>query len=554
MAGQAEGICMQFETALKPELAQRWRAVGEWRDETFFGILAARAVKHPSREVFVDGEARITYGELKDKVERCAAFLQKIGIGRGDVVTIQLPNRIAFPVVFVALELIGAIANKVNPDFRVRELDYILRFSRSRAFVCPASFKGFDYVGMAHQLREAIPGLTHMIVSGGDIDGGWNLERGIATTPPLPSGDRVCMSADEVFRMAFTSGTTGDPKCVLHSFNSTLPAVRQINADMGVSERDVQLVYLPVCLNWGYLCLLQTIVSGSRAVLLERFSAKAALDLIGRERVTYIATAPASIVAILNEPDLAHCDVSSLRVVITGGASAAIETIRDYQARMPGHLIELYGMLETGFHTYTRFSDDPTRVNGTIGRVVSSMELKILDEGGGEVPRGEVGEIAALGPSVHLGYHANAAANAEAFTADGWFRTGDLGRVVDAAGNVEIVGRRKEIINRGGKKFFPREVEEILYTHPKVMHAAMVGVADARLGERNCLCVIPKAGQTVTLAEMIGHLKGQLADYKLPEELHIVEDLPFTATGKLRRHALAERIAKERARGAPPAT
>ncbi len=541
---------MQFETVLKPELARRWRAAGEWRDDTFFQILAARAEAHTDREVFVDGEARITYGALKDKVERCAAFLRQIGIGRGDVVTIQLPNRIAFPVVFFALELIGAIANKVNPDFRMRELDYILRFSGSRAFVCPASFRGFDYVAMAHRLRETIPGLTHVIVSGGNIDGGWTLEDGIGATLPLAAEDRVNMSADEIFRMAFTSGTTGNPKCVLHSFNSTLPAVRQINTDMDVTERDVQLVYLPVCLNWGYLCLLQTVVTGSRAVLLERFSAKAALDLIERERVTYIATAPASIVAVLNEPDLADRDVSSLRVVITGGASAAIETIRDYQARMPGHLLELYGMLETGFHTYTRFSDDPTKVNGTIGRVVSSMELKILDEAGHDVPRGEVGEIAALGPSVHLGYHANAAANAESFTADGWFRTGDLGRVVDAAGNVEIVGRRKEIINRGGKKFFPREVEEILYTHPKVMHAAMVGVADARLGERNCLCVIPKGGQTVTLGEMVAHLKGEVADYKLPEELVIVEELPFTATGKLRRHVLAEQVAKGLAGGA----
>ena len=541
---------MRFETVIKPELVQRWRASGEWRDETFFQILEARAEAHPDREVFVDGESRITYGELNDKVDRCAAFLRQIGIGRGDVVTIQLPNRIAFPIVFFALELIGAIANKVNPDFRVRELDYILRFSGSRAFVCPALFKGFDYVGMAHRLREAIPALTHVIVSGGDIDGGWTLERGIATTPPLAAENRVRMSADEIFRMAFTSGTTGDPKCVLHSFNSTLPAVRQINTDMAVTERDVQLVYLPVCLNWGYLCLLQTIVTGGRAVLLERFSATAALDLIEREQVTYIATAPASIVAILNEPDLVNRDASSLRVVITGGASAAIETIRTYQARMPGHLIELYGMLETGFHTYTRFSDDPAKVNGTIGRVVSSMELKILDEAGGDVARGGVGEIAALGPSVHLGYHANPAANAEAFTADGWFRTGDLGRVVDASGNVEIVGRRKEIINRGGKKFFPREVEEILYTHPKIVHAAMVGVADARLGERNCLCVIPKPSQVVTLDEMIGFLKGQVADYKLPEELHILEDLPFTATGKLRRHVLAERVAKGLAGGA----
>ena len=535
---------MKFDPVVRPELAARWRTAGEWRAQTFFEILAAQAEKHADREVFTDAQERITYGALADKVQRCAAFLRHIGIQRGDVVTIQLPNRIAFPVVFFALELIGAVANKVNPDFRVRELDYILRFSGSKAFICPASFKGFDYVGMARQLREAIPALTHVVVSGEAVAGEWNLEKGIEETPPLALRAHVHMSADEIFRMAFTSGTTGNPKCVLHSFNSTLPAVRQINADMGVTENDVQLVYLPVCLNWGYLCLLQTVLSGGRAVLLERFAAKTALDLIQRERITYIATAPASIVAMLNEPGLAGYDVKSLRVVITGGASAAIETIRDYQARMPGHLIELYGMLETGFHTYTRFTDDPAEVNGSIGRVVSSMQLAILDEAGAAVPEGEVGEIAALGPSVHLGYNANPAANAEAFTFDGWFRTGDLGRVVDAAGNVEIVGRRKEIINRGGKKFFPREVEEVLYTHPKVMHAAMVGIADARLGERNFLCVIPKAGQTVTLAEMIAHLKGQVADYKLPEELAIVDELPFTATGKLRRHVLAEQIAK----------
>jgi non-ribosomal peptide synthetase component E (peptide arylation enzyme) len=204
-------------------------------------------------------------------------------------------------------------------------------------------------------------------------------------------------------------------------------------------------------------------------------------------------------------------------------------------------------MLETGYHTYTRFSDDPQKVNGTIGRVVSGMELALLDETGREVPQGAVGEIAARGPSVHLGYHDNPAANAETFTADGWFRSGDLGRYVDADGNVEIVGRRKEIINRGGKKFFPREVEEILYTHPKILHAAIVGIADARLGERNCLCVIPKEGQHLTLAEMVEFLKGQVADYKLPEVLFEVDELPMTPTGKLRRHVLGEQIAKRQA-------
>ena len=352
------------------------------------------------------------------------------------------------------------------------------------------------------------------------------------------------MDPNEIFRMAFTSGTTGDPKCVLHSFNTTLGTVRLLNTDMQVTDKDVLLVYLPVGLNWGYICLLQTIMAGARAVLMERFSARTALEAIQNEHVTYIPTAPASIVSMLNEPSLASFDLSSLRVVITGGASAPIETIREYQQRMSGHLIELYGMLETGFHTYTRFTDDPQKVNGTIGRVAGPMGLRLLDEEGNDVPFGEVGEIAALGPSVHLGYHNNPQANADSFTADGWFRTGDLAKFVDAAGNVQIVGRRKEIINRGGKKFFPREVEEVLYTHPKIMHAAMVGIADARLGERNCLCVIPKSGQQLQLQEVVDFLKGQVADYKLPEMLFEVDELPLTGTGKVRRHILREQMEK----------
>jgi non-ribosomal peptide synthetase component E (peptide arylation enzyme) len=541
---------MAFQTVPWPGLAERYRKSGLWTDQTFFSILAARADSHPGREAFADGAGRITYGELRERVERCAAFLRRIGICRGDVVTIQLPNRIAFPIVFFALELIGAVANKVNPDFRIRELDYILRFSDSRAFVCAREFKGFDYVAMARELRARLPSLSHIVVSGGASDPDakiWSLEGGITANAPLAAAERVIMSSDEIFRMAFTSGTTGDPKCVLHSFNTTLSAVYRLNADMKVTEADVQLIYLPVCLNWGYLCVLQSIVAGGRSILMERFSAREALKLIERESVTYIATAPASIVAILNDPELERFDISSLRVVISGGASAAIETIRSYQARMRGHLIELYGMLETGFHTYTRLTDDPQKVNGTIGRVVSGMELTLLDEAGREVPHGDIGEIAARGPSVHLGYHNNSNANAEAFTADGWFRTGDLGRYVDDDLNVEIVGRRKEIINRGGKKFFPREIEEILYTHPKILHAAMVGIADARLGERNCLCVMPKAGQHLTLSEAVAFLKGQVADYKLPEMLVEVDELPMTPTGKLRRHVLSEQITKRQA-------
>src|SRR3989454_438574 len=269
------------------------------------------------------------------------------------------------------------------------------------------------------------------------------------------------MAPDAVMRMAFTSGTTGNPKGVTHSFDTTLPAGHILNGAMNVTDKEVFLVYLPLGLNWGYLTLLQSIMAGARAVLLDRFSGRAALELIERERVTFIPSAPASIIAMLNDPELARFDLSSLRVVITGGASCPVETIRTFRARMPGHLIELYGMLE---------------------------------------------------PS----------------------------------GNVRIVGRLKEMINRGGKKFFPREVEEILYTHPGVLHAAIVGVPDPRLGERNCLCVIPRPGKSVSLQEMVAYLRDGVAAYKLPEELEIFDEFPFTPTGKIQRHALTRQVLARR--------
>ncbi len=542
---------MRFETRLTDELVARYQRSGHWGSETFDAILAGRAAAHPDRVAIVDRGRRVTYGELKTRVDRVAAGLGALGIGAGDVVTIQLPNWAEFAYVFFALERLGAVANQIGPDFRSREVDYILRFSESRAFVCPASFKGFDYVKMIGELRPGLPDLEAVCVLGGPRPDGST--RGVVSldalledagaAPPRGAGQ----GANDVMRMAFTSGTTGNPKGVVHSHNTTLSTCRTLNADMRVAADEVFLVYLPLGLNWGYLTLVQAVMAGARAVLLDQFSARAALELIQRERVTYIPTAPASIIAMLNEPELGRFDLSSLRVVITGGASCPIETIREFRARMHGHLVELYGMLETGFHTYTRLGDDPEAVTGTVGTVSSGLGLRLIDDSGRDVAAGAEGEIAAQGPSVHLGYHKNPTANAELFTADGWFRTGDLGQF-DAAGNVKIVGRLKEMINRGGKKFFPREIEEILYTHPKILHAAIVGVPDPRLGERNCLCVIPRPGQALTLDEVVGYLKDGVATYKLPETIEVFDELPFTPTGKIQRHVLVRRVLERRGR------
>ncbi|MBM3489940.1 MAG: acyl--CoA ligase [Alphaproteobacteria bacterium] len=514
-----------------------------WSDDAFGAILRRQAAKHPDRQALYDRRRRVTYGQLDAMVDRIAAKLQAEGLGQGDVVTIQLPNWVEFAACFFAVERIGGIAIQISTDFRAREVEFILRFSDARAFICAERFRNFDYLPMIRQIRPGLPQLVRVFAvdsAAGDVVGLNGAIDGSENLPPLVP---VAMHGDDVYRMAFTSGTTGNPKAVIHSHNTTLSACRIQQHDLGITEREVFLLYLPLGLNWGYLALLQTFLSGARAVLLDRFVAKDALELIQQERVSYIPTAPASIIAMLNEPALARYDLSSLRLVVSGGASCPVETIREYQVKLKGKFIELYGMLETGFHTYTRLSDDPIGVSGTVGPVTSGMQLRLIDEAGNEVPLGAEGEIVAKGPSVHLGYYNNPQANDELFTADGWFRSGDMG-VLDERGYLRIVGRRKEIINRGGKKFHPREVEEILYTHPKVLHVAIVGVADARLGERNTLCVIPKAGQTVTLDEMLGMLQGEVATYKLPEALEIFAEFPFTPTGKLQRHELTKLVQK----------
>jgi non-ribosomal peptide synthetase component E (peptide arylation enzyme) len=533
---------MAFETRLTPALAARWRGAGLWSDETLATSLARRVAESPDREALTDGTCRITYRELAHGIDRMAARLRALGIGQGDVVTIQLPNWIEFALVFFALERLAAVAVTVSVDFRSRELEYIMRFSGSKMLVCCARFRDFDHVAMAQEIWPRLPMLRCIGVVRGEPGRGMVSLNEVAAGSGPPAGFvPVAMDADAVMRMAFTSGTTGNPKGVMHSHNTTLAAACILNGDLGLASEDVMLIWLPLGLNWGYLTLVQSVLAGARAVLLDRFKPAAALDLIERERVTYIPTAPASLTSILQEPDLATRDLSSLRIVVSGGASAPVETIRAWRHAAPGALLELLGMLETGYQSYTRVTDDPERVAGSVGHPASHMGLKLVDADGREVAHGMEGDVCADGPSVHLGYHNNRTANAEAFLPDGWFRSGDLG-MIDAEGNLRIVGRLKEMINRGGKKFFPREIEEILYTHPQVLYAAIVGIPDQRLGERNCLCLVPRPGETPSLKSLIGFLGDSVATYKLPERLELFSQFPFTPTGKIQRHALVREV------------
>jgi acyl-CoA synthetase (AMP-forming)/AMP-acid ligase II len=524
------------------ERVRQYRASGYWADQSFHDVLFDAAKRYGGKEVFADSNRRLSYAELADEVTRCATFFRSVGIRSGDVVTLQLPNRVEFPVAFFALELIGAIANQISPDFRASELEYIMKFSQSVAYVCARNMRGFEYLPMARDVRTRSQDFTIICVddvSDADVLSMANLAR----YESLASAQWVNVSPDRIIRMAFTSGTTGNPKAVLHSTNTTLYAAMILSKDMAVCESDVLLAYLPVGLNWGYLTLLQTIMTGARAYLMERFSSGEALGLIEREKVTYIPTAPASIMAMLGHDEIDSRKLDSLRVIITGGASAPVETIRMVQRRLPETaLVELYGMLETGFHTYTRIGDDPLAVNGTVGRVVEGLELEIFRPDGTRADLFEEGEIAARGPSIHLGYLNNADENRKSFPGDDWFLTGDLGRFIDDAHNVAIVGRRKEIINRGGKKYFPREVEEILYEYPAFLQLAVVGVPDERVGEKAYLFAALRPGHEVTLEQVVALLRGKVADYKLPEQLVVVNEFPMTPTGKIKRADLVASV------------
>jgi acyl-CoA synthetase (AMP-forming)/AMP-acid ligase II len=522
------------------ELIAHYEGLGYWGERTFSDILESRALQSPDREVIADEHRRITYGGLYSEVKRFAEFLRRQGVKKGDVVTLQLPNRIEFAVVFFSLELIGAVANKISADFRKTEVEYILRFSESKAYICAEEFKGFKFLDMVQELRPSLPALALVVcVDNVDRAGVESFAKVVDATPEIALENRVRMSALDVMRMCFTSGTTGNPKGVLHCFNTTLWTAGLFNRELAVTENEVMLGFLPVGLNWGYMNLVQTVIAGCRIVLVEKFSPKAILELIEKEKISYIATPPAAIVALLNTPELTIKGMASLRLMVTGGASAAVETIKDFQSRIPGaKLVELYGMLETGFHTITGLDQDPLKVNGTVGKCMPSMGLRIIDDEGKDVPYGEIGEIAAAGPAIHLGYLNNPQVNRESFTEDGWFRTGDLGQFVDQEGNLRISGRKKEIINRGGKKYFPREIEELLYEHPSLLQVAVVGKPDLRLGEKNCLCAVIKPGAQFTLEDAVEFLKGRVADYKLPEELVVLAELPMTPTGKIRRPAL----------------
>lgn len=530
---------------LTPQLAEQYAKAGLWKDTTLCEVLEDAARRFPDRTALVDARTRMTYGEYWNAVRRLATKFVRMGLSRDDVIAIQLPNWIEFAIAVNAAMLAGIPFCQFHSDFRAKEVEFILSFAEATCFIFPQEFRGFEYQPMVQQMRSRLPRLRQIAIVGDKVPGdALDLRAFIADTsqpiddaalaPRRPKGNDLC-------RVAFTSGTTGDPKAVQHTYNTTISACVICNRNQLLDSGGATLIFLPVGLNWGVMLIIEAILAGAKAVLMERFDAGTMMQLIEREKITHFAAAPAGVIAMLDHPDLGKYDLSSLRAYVVGGASCPIEVIRRAQRDIPGRLLEMYGMLETGSQAQTLITEDPESVVGLVGKPVPEVPLRILDDEERDVPVGTAGEIANIGPSVTPGYYNNPSANERAFTKDGWFKTGDLG-VLDENGYLKIVGRKKEMIIRGGANIYPREIEEVLFRHPAVADCAVVGTPHPRTGEQVVACVVARPGMSFTFETMTEFLAPQIAKYKLPERLELVEALPRTPTGKVQKGRLRDLI------------
>lgn len=531
------------DTRLTDELISRNEEAGYWPVPTLPELLEDNAREVGDREAFADARERITWGELHERARRVAAGLLGLGVGKGDVVGIQLPNRIDFVVALGAINQIGAVACPYDGSLREREIGFILRFSGAVATIVGPDARGFDHVGLMLRLAPDLPDLRHVIVTEDEASDGVvrfsDLQASALDAAVEDELRRRAPDAHDVNRLLFTSGSTGDPKGVLHTYATTIYGNYRQNEHMHVDEDSVLLLFLPAGLNWGMFQVLQTIIGRCRMVMMDAFEPEAVLETIAREGVTIIGTPPTGLIALLRHPGLADHRIDSLKVISTSGTSCPIEVLRRAREELGCPVMEGYGMTEVGWICATAAEDPPEVTVGTVGHPFEWMYVRLRDEDGNDVPAGETGEIAVGGPCVSLGYYRNDERNAESFTADGWFLTGDLG-VIDPTGRLRIVGRSKDIIKHGGSSVFPREIEEVLYTHPRVHEVAVVGVPDEYFGENGCACVIPREGETLDFDEMVEFLRPHIAKYKLPQRLEIMERFPYTSTGKLQKHVLRE--------------
>jgi non-ribosomal peptide synthetase component E (peptide arylation enzyme) len=514
---------------------------GYWPGRTLFDAFEDVLARTPDKLLVVAGGVRWTYRQVSEKVELLACNLAKMGLGHGDIISMQLPNWAEFLVIHLAATRLGAVTNPLLPIYRAKELRYILSFAHTKMAFIPRRFRTFDYTALYREMATELPDLRHICVVGGDCPDDMLDFAALLRGSDADSLARGRFDGNDATVLVFTSGTESSPKGVLHSHNTlmfgnvTMPSLLQLTPNEVIWA--VSPISHATGLEWG---VRQTIVLGCTIVLQDVWEVEAALELIERERCTFTTAATSFAAMLLESPSIERRDLSSFKTFLCGGAAIPAGLGAAMLARMGCNLIPCWGMSECFAATMARVDDPQQRRWGADGRTMPGSETAIFDNARvRQHPAGEIGEIATRGPHVCLGYFNDSERTTETFS-DGWLFSNDLG-FIDEAGYLHVVGRKKDIINRGGLKISAREVEELLMRHPTVHAVALVGLPDARLGERSCACVVPVAGAVITLADLVASLRSAgVADYKLPEYLALVDELPMTPTGKIQKFKLRD--------------
>ncbi|GCL71561.1 long-chain acyl-CoA synthetase [Paenibacillus naphthalenovorans] len=506
--------------------------------------LFERAYKlNPSKEVIYDRSRRLTYQELREESIQLAASLQDLQVEKGDRVAVCLPNWHEFVVIYLALSHLGAILIPFNTRYRQEEVEYILSNSGAKLVFCTDEFGGVPHYEQFSTLLKSSKTLQQMISVRFERPGMLSYHQLLERGKHLPLTFAAIDRREDVFGILYTSGTTGRPKGVMLTHANVVHTAAITAESMRCTPDDVMLVAVPVFHVFGITpSILTNFACGGKMVLVDVFKPKDVLELIQNEGITIHHGVPTMFILELNHPAFSVYDLSSLRTGIIAAAPCPVEVVKRIRSDMGCDIVVAYGLTETSpTLTITDFNDDDRIRSETVGKVLPGAEVKIVNGQREPVAFGEVGELACRGFGVMKGYYQMPQETKAVIDDEGWLYTGDLA-TIDKDGYIRIVGRSKEMIIRGGYNIYPREIEEVLYKHPEVLEAAVVGLPDSVLGEITCSAVRLKSGAKVEAEELKQFIRERMADYKTPDKIVFMHEFPMTPSGKIKKMDLQQQL------------